>query len=72
MRSRIIGNSGLILAIFLACAMSAFEFFIGDPLRLEGKLGICMPSPNLDNPLHRIMGDKYRFDNYSGIISSSF
>lgn len=46
MRSRIIGNSGLILTIFLACAMSAFEFFIGDPLRLEGKLGICMPSPN--------------------------
>lgn len=46
MRYRIIGNGGLILAIILACAMSAIEFFIGDPQLLKGELGICMPSPN--------------------------
>ncbi|GFI39411.1 hypothetical protein IMSAGC016_01187 [Muribaculaceae bacterium] len=53
MRSGMIGNKGLMLAIMLACAMSAIEFFIGTPQRLEGELGICFPSPNLwtINPL---------------------
>ncbi len=35
MRSGMIGNKGLMLAIMLACAMSAIEFFIGTPQRLE-------------------------------------
>lgn len=47
MRSRTLDNGGLILAILLACAMSATDFFIGTSHRLEGELGICMPSPNL-------------------------
>lgn len=49
MRNRVIGNGGLLLAIILACAMSAVEFFLGNPQYLEGELGICLPSPNLWN-----------------------
>lgn len=47
MRTRIIGNGGLLLSIILVCAMSATEFFLGNPQHLQGELGICMPSPNL-------------------------
>lgn len=47
MRTRIIGNGGLILAILMAGIMSAVVFFFGNPQHLQGELGICMPSPNL-------------------------
>lgn len=47
MRSRVTGTGGFVLAILLACAMSAVEFFIGAPQPLPGKFGICLPSPNL-------------------------
>ncbi|MDE6340585.1 MAG: hypothetical protein K2K97_12530 [Muribaculaceae bacterium] len=47
MRQRIIGNGGLWIAVLLACALSALEFFVGHPQDLEGRLGICLPSPNL-------------------------
>lgn len=47
MRSRITGNGGLLLAIILACAMSAIEFYFGTTQRFGGGLGICLPSPNL-------------------------
>lgn len=35
------------LAILMACVMSAVVYFFGNPQHLEGELGICMPSPNL-------------------------
>lgn len=47
MHTRLIGNGGLLLAILMACTMSAVAFFFGNPQPLEGELGICMPSPNL-------------------------
>ena len=47
MTKRLLDNGGLVLAIMLAVAMSATDFFIGSSHRLEGELGICMPSPNL-------------------------
>lgn len=47
MRNRILGNGGLFFAIILGCLLSAFDFFFGNPQRLEGNLGICFPSPNL-------------------------
>lgn len=47
MRSRVTGTGGFVLAIILACAMSAVEFFIGAPQPLPGEFGICLPSPNL-------------------------
>ncbi|MBD5196458.1 MAG: hypothetical protein HDS89_03280 [Bacteroidales bacterium] len=47
MRNRIVGNGGLLIAILMACALSALDFFVGHPQDLEGMLGICLPSPNL-------------------------
>lgn len=47
MRQRVIGNGGLLIAILMACSLSAVAFFLGNPQDLEGRLGICLPSPNL-------------------------
>lgn len=47
MKTRSFGNTGLLIAIGMSTAMSAYAFFVGDPQRLEGDLGICLPSPNL-------------------------
>lgn len=47
MRQRIVGNGGLLLAVILACALSALDFFVGLLPDLDGRLGICLPSPNL-------------------------
>lgn len=47
MKQKALGTEGMLLAILLAALLSALNFFIGHPVRLEGNLGICLPSPNL-------------------------
>lgn len=46
MRSKTIDIGGFLVAVVLACAMSALTFFSGSSPLLEGELGICLPSPN--------------------------
>lgn len=46
MKQKTLGTEGMMLAILLAALLSALNFFIGHPVQLEGKLGICLPSPN--------------------------
>ncbi len=47
MQKRIIGNSGLVIAILLACAFCAADYWFGSPQNIEENMGSCFPSPNL-------------------------
>lgn len=46
MKHKASGTEGVLLALALAIAFSALNFFTGDPVPLQGDLGICLPSPN--------------------------
>lgn len=46
-KQKALGTEGFLMAFVLAAALSALNYFTGNPQHLEGNMGICLPSPNL-------------------------